>query len=345
MNDDRSEATRGAISEGEGERGGKGEHRVSVVMAESDQESGASNSARRSCDVHHHPRRSIGAGRRGSMWFDVVVTSDFELGDYLRSLRESTQPSTVGLGHRGRRRTPGLRREEVAMLAGVSVSWYTWLEQGRPIKASVEVLDALARVFGLDGAQRDHLVELAGHRTRPTGSPIGVDVPDWAQRLLDSIDPIPAYLLGPTWEYLGWNRAQAELFPPITTLAENERNLVWVLFALPEVRDLIVGWEHEARRSLAQFRADIAPWRDDPAVHDLVERLRRVSPEFDEWWDRHDVAGFETRIRRFNHPTLGVLGVEYQQLIPAGRSDLRVVMQLPIADASLDSGVSDPPTG
>lgn len=216
------------------------------------------------------------------------------------------------------------------MLAGVSVSWYTWLEQGRPIKASLDVLDALARVFALDDAERDHLVALAGHRLRHTGSPAGVDVPDWAERLLDSLDPIPAYLLGPTWEYLGWNHAQAELFPAIAALPPEERNLVWVMFAVEEVRSLIIDWEAEARRMLAQFRADITPWRDDPAVSELVERLRRVSREFDRWWELHDVSGFETRLRRFNHPRRGPLLFEYQQLIPAGRTDLRVVMQLPV---------------
>lgn len=260
------------------------------------------------------------------------MSSDLELGGFLRSLREATAPETVGLPAGGRRRTPGLRREEVAMLAGVSVSWYTWLEQGRPIKASVDVLDALARVFTLDDAARDHLVQLAGHRTRHTGSPIGADVPAWADRLLDSLDPIPAYLLGPTWEYLGWNAAQADLFPPLVDLPDDERNLVWVVFALDEVKALITDWEDEARRVLAQFRADITPWRDDPGVIDLVARLRSASTEFDEWWDRHDVSGFETRLRRFNHPVRGPLVFEYQQLIPAGRADLRVVMQLPVTD-------------
>ncbi|NLA36049.1 MAG: helix-turn-helix domain-containing protein [Actinobacteria bacterium] len=258
------------------------------------------------------------------------MNADPELGAFLRRRRESTKPAEVGLVDAGRRRTPGLRREEVAMLAGVSVSWYTWLEQGRPIKASIDVLDALARVFALDETERDHLIALAGHRLHHTGSPTGVDVPEWAERLLDSLDPIPAYLLGPTWEYLGWNRAQAELFPAMTALPDEERNLVWVMFAVAEVRSLIADWELEAHSMLTQFRADITPWRDDPAVVDLVDRLRRVSAEFDRWWEGHDVSGFQTRLRRFNHPTRGPLLFEYQQLIPAGRTDLRVVMQLPV---------------
>lgn len=229
------------------------------------------------------------------------------------------------------------------MLAGVSVSWYTWLEQGRPINVSVEVLDALARVLRLDPAGRDHLVELAGHSIRHTGSPQGADVPEWAERLLSSVDPAPAYLLGPTWEYLAWNEAQARLFPPMPALPDEERNLVWVVFGVPDTRDFIVDWETEAKRVLSQFRADITPWRDEPAVVDLVGRLRSVSTEFDEWWERHDVAAFETRLRRFNHPVDGHLTFEYQQLIPAGRTDLRVVVQLPIheTDDEPEGGADD----
>lgn len=259
-----------------------------------------------------------------------------DLGDFLRARRAAVQPADVGLPPGGRRRTPGLRREEVAMLAGVSVSWYTWMEQGRPINVSVEVLDALARVLQLDSAQRDHLVQLAGHAIRRTGNPLGSDVPEWAQRMLDGMDPAPAYLLGPTWEYLAWNASQAHLFPRIAELPPEERNLVWAVFALPETRTLIVDWPAEARRVLSQFRADIAPWRDEPAVVDLVARLRAASPEFDEWWVEHDVAGFETRLRRFDHPTDGPLTFEYQVLIPAGRPDLRFVVQLPVEDNGAD---------
>jgi len=257
-------------------------------------------------------------------------TSRIELGEYLRTRRAAVGPADVGLPDGGRRRTPGLRREEVAMLAGVSVSWYTWMEQGRPINVSLDVLDALARVLRLDPAQRDHLIALAGHSIRATGSPLGSDVPEWAERLLRSMDPAPAYLLGPTWEYLAWNESQARLFPPMLDLPPEERNLVWVVFALPETRELIVDWPTEARRVLSHFRADITPWRDEPAVVDLVARLRSASPEFDEWWDLHDVAAFETRLRRFNHPTEGRLTYEYQLLIPAGRTDLRFVVQLPV---------------
>ena len=231
------------------------------------------------------------------------------------------------------------------MLAGVSVSWYTWMEQGRTINVSVDVLDALARVLRLDRAERDHLVELAGHSIRRSTNAVGSDVPEWAERLLDGMEPAPAYLLGPTWEYLAWNAAQAHLFAPMVDLAPEERNLVWAMFAVPETRELIVDWPDEARRVLSQFRADVTPWLDEPAVVDLVARLRAVSTEFDQWWDRHDVAAFETRLRHFRHPTDGPLTFEYQQLIPAGRTDLRFVVQLPVRQPLPPDGLEFPHVG
>lgn len=258
-----------------------------------------------------------------------------DLSEFLRARRAAVSPEEVGLAAGGRRRTPGLRREEVALLAGVSVSWYTWLEQGRPINASVEVLDAVARVLRLDPVERDHLFELAGHPTHGVRATTGdVTVPEGLDALLDLLEPAPAYVLGPRWEYLAWNRAQARLYPALDTLPADERNLVWSVFARPEGRALIVDWEHESRRVLSQFRADITAHREDPATVALVERLRAASPEFDAWWPRHDVAGLTSRRRRFRGPDAAVLTFAYQVLIPAGSPDARLVVQLPADDAT-----------
>jgi transcriptional regulator with XRE-family HTH domain len=252
-----------------------------------------------------------------------------DLAEFLRARRAALTPEQVGLVPGPRRRTPGLRREEVALLAGVSVSWYTWLEQGRPINVSDDVLDSLARVLRLDPVERRYLAELAGRGLH--GAEVQpLAVPDWGPRLLAALEPAPAYLMGPTWDYLAWNDAMAHLFPPLMALAPDERNLVWVMFARPETRDLIIGWEDEARQVLSQFRAETTAIRDDPAVVSLVARLRDTSPEFAEWWGRHDVAGFHTRLRRFRHPTDGLLTFEYQQFVVAGEADLRLVVQLPV---------------
>jgi transcriptional regulator with XRE-family HTH domain len=253
-----------------------------------------------------------------------------DLGGFLRARRDALRPADVGLPPGGRRRTPGLRREEVALLAGVSVSWYTWLEQGRPVNASAEVLDALARVLRLDPVEHAHLHALAG-RARPPAPAPPADVPAAVRDMLAALEPHPAYVLGPAWDYLAWNPAHARLFPQLDALPAAERNLVWVVFTHPDARTLIADWEDEARRVLSQFRADTAPHRGAPAVTALVARLREASPEFRRWWPRHDVAGFATRRRRFRHPAAGELEFVHLQLTPDGAPGLRVVVHTPVA--------------
>ncbi|MGD9703984.1 MAG: helix-turn-helix transcriptional regulator [Acidimicrobiia bacterium] len=253
-----------------------------------------------------------------------------DLAEFLRVRRSALTPADVGLPTGGRRRTDGLRREEVAMLAGVSISWYTWLEQGRPINASRDVLDALARALRLDSVERDHLIALATrpqHRDLPPDEPT---VPVGIAALLIALEPAPAYVLGPRWDVRAWNRAEARLYPPFDSLAPDELNLVWVMFAEPSIRTLLGDWETEARRVLSLFRAETTPYRQDRDLVALVERLTEQSPEFAAWWPRHDVAAFEERVRTFHHPIAGTLTFRNEQLRPAGDPDLRVVVHLPI---------------
>lgn len=260
----------------------------------------------------------------------AAMTRRADLAEFLRARRAALAPADVDLPVVGRRRTQGLRREEVALLAGVSVSWYTWLEQGRPINASLDVLDALARALRLDAVEREHLIVLAGYPARLPISPGRDEVSGAITRLLEALEPAPAYVLGPRWDFLGWNRPFATLFPEVGTLPAEERNLVWVMFANASARELVGDWEQEARRVLSQFRAEIVPLRDDSAVVALVQRLQDSSAEFAQWWPRHDVGGFETRRRLFHHPAAGRLEFETQQLVPAGEPDLRIVVHLPI---------------
>jgi transcriptional regulator with XRE-family HTH domain len=260
-----------------------------------------------------------------------------DLAEFLRARRASLRPADVGLAPGTRRRTAGLRREEVALLAGVSVSWYTWLEQGRPVNASVDVLDALARALRLDAVERDHLLALAGHPHRRPVEPGHDRAPAALVHLLDALDPCPAYLLGPRWDLLAWNRSEERLYPKLSALPPEDRNLVWITFADADARSLIGGWEAEARRVLSQFRAETVPLRDDPAVAALIERLLEASEEFRSWWPRHDVGGFSAHVRTFHHPTVGRLTFEHQQVVAAGEPDLRVVVHLGIeGDDSCD---------
>jgi transcriptional regulator with XRE-family HTH domain len=254
-----------------------------------------------------------------------------ELAAFLRARREALTPEQVRLPRGRGRRTPGLRREEVALLAGVSVTWYTWLEQGRRINASTDVLRSIGRALRLDEAGQQHLLSLA----RPIGeAPPSItspdEVPSALRRLIESFEPAPAYVLGPHWEFAAWNAAQARLYPPIELLDGLERNLIWVLFAHEEVRRLIVDWDLHARQALAEFRAATTAVRHDETMAALVGALSERSPEFRAWWPEHDVAGFETRIRRFDHPRAGRLTFEYQQLTPSEWPGLRVVVQLAV---------------
>lgn len=251
-----------------------------------------------------------------------------ELAEFLRARREAIRPEQVGLPSSRGRRTPGLRREEVALLAGVSVTWYTWLEQGRRINASHDVLLAIGRALRLDDAGQDHLLALTEPGTADVEAP--TEAPSALVRLLDSLMPAPAYVLGPRWEFVAWNTAQARLYPRIEELDPPRRNLMWVLFADPDIRDLIIDWDIHSRQALAEFRSATSAIRHDTTMVGFIDLLCEESPEFAAWWPEHDVSGFETRLRRFQHPAAGELTFEYQQLTPVEWPNLRVVAQLSV---------------
>ena len=257
------------------------------------------------------------------------MTRRDELAAFLRARRDALAPSDVGLPDGRSRRTKGLRREEIAMLAGVSVTWYTWLEQGRPINASVDVLSALARALHLDDAERQHLLALAARAPREPIETVE-HAPDALVRLITSMEPAPAYVLGPRWEFLAWNRPQSLLYPMIDRLPDEERNLLWVVFAEPTARRLLTDWAGQARRIMAEYRSGTAALRNDAKVVEMIDRLIEVSPEFAEWWPQLDVAQFQTRLRRYSHPRAGELVFEYQQLTPSEWPTLRVACQLPV---------------
>jgi transcriptional regulator with XRE-family HTH domain len=251
-----------------------------------------------------------------------------ELAEFLRARREAIRPEQVGLPSGRGRRTPGLRREEIALLAGVSVTWYTWLEQGRRINASDDVLLAIGRAMRLDDAAQAHLLALAEPGTAVVEAP--TEAPSALVRLLDAVMPAPAYVLGPHWEFVAWNDAQERLYPRLSELEAPRCNLLWVLFADPDTRSLIVDWDIHARQALAEFRAATSALRHDPSMVELVDLLTDESDDFARWWPEHDVSDFETRLRRFVHPSAGELTFEYQQLTPAEWPNLRVVTQLPV---------------
>jgi len=254
------------------------------------------------------------------------------LAEFLRSRRAQLSPEDVGLASVGRRRTPGLRREEISQLSGVSVTWYTWLEQGREIKASSQVVRAIGRALRLDDAEMAHLTALAGHAP-PVDHPTKLrdGAPAAVQHLLDAIHPNPAFALSWLWDVVAWNDAYVALFPDIAEVAEEERNLLWLVFTRATVRELASDWEAEGRRLIAQFRAEAGPRQEDEACAALVTRLSEASAEFRGWWARHDVAHFASRERDFRHPVVGRLVLEHHKLALADDPRLHVVVYTPVA--------------
>jgi transcriptional regulator with XRE-family HTH domain len=254
-----------------------------------------------------------------------------QFGEFLRSRRERLTPSAVGLPDGFRRRTPGLRREEVALLARVGATWYTWLEQGRDVRPSAEVLAALADALRLDAAERRHLFVLNDRpppEPRPTG-PEQVEQP--LLRMLDSLTSQPAYVLGRRWDVLAWNRAAESLFGDYGKLDGDERNIMHIVFANKAHRKLLVDWREVASTALAMFRADSARYAGDPDFERLIGALMRVSPEFRELWPRQDVLWSLSSQKRIKHPVVGRMTFEYTSFAVTGSPDIKLIVYTPLA--------------
>lgn len=253
-----------------------------------------------------------------------------EFGDFLRSRRERLTPASVGLAEGFRRRTPGLRREEVALLAGVGTTWYTWLEQGRDVHPSTEVLSALADALKLDPAERRHLFILSD-RPPPESLPTGPErVEEPLRRMLDSLTAQPAYVLGRRWDVLAWNGAARALFGDYGSLQGDERNIMHMVFANQRHRRLLIDWEQLAPASLAMFRADSARYAGDPDFQRLIATLTEASPEFRNWWPQHDVQRPFAGHKRIRHPLAGRMTFEYTSLAVSDQQDMKLIVYTPL---------------
>jgi len=254
-----------------------------------------------------------------------------ELAAFLRTRRERISPVDVGLPPGPRRRTPGLRREEVAQLAGVGVTWYTWLEQGRPINVSVQVLEAVARTLRLDDSERAHLFTLAGVADA-AARPAQVCEPA-VRELVEALDPYPALLVSARYDILAWNRTETALMGDFSTLPAERRNLLWLLFTQPALQELLVE-ENDRAYIVARFRASMADHLAEPSWNELVDELCELSSEFADIWERHDVAAATSRTKRFLHPELGLVRFVSTSLLLSERPGVRLVASTPADDAS-----------
>lgn len=210
-----------------------------------------------------------------------------ELAAFLRAKREQLTPVDVGLPSGNRRRTPGLRREEVAALAGVGLTWYTWLEQGREIGVSAVFLDNLARVLKLDAAERRHLFLLAHERLPAEPGKTFCQVPQLVLRLMADLAPHPCYVLNLRWDVLAYNSPADQLFG-FQHYSPVERNLLWMIFTASQLQASLVDWEAQATQLLASFRRDYAHATKEADIQALISNLQKASPEFKQGWQQHD---------------------------------------------------------
>lgn len=259
--------------------------------------------------------------------------SRIELAEFLRSRRERLTPEEVGLPSGGRRRTPGLRREEVATLARVGLSWYTWLEQGREISVSSTFLDNLSRALKLDATERRHLYLLAQQRPPCEPGRTWCVVPPLIIRLIEDLDARPSYVLNLRWDVLAWNDAADRLFGFSEQTLER-RNLLWMLFTSKRLRQLLDPWESQAVQIFSSFRRDFVQGTQDADIVGLVKDLERVAPEFCDWWNRQDIHGPCQGIRYFRLDGIGQMVFEHTTLTVDVDRHLRLVYYAPQMDGA-----------
>jgi transcriptional regulator with XRE-family HTH domain len=248
------------------------------------------------------------------------------LGEFVRSARARMTTQRAGLPEGSRRRTPGLRREEVAQLCGISVTWYTWIEQGREVSVSPAVWARVASVLQLVRAERAYLFELAecADPAHPREDPAGSDAV--LEACVQAIGA-PAYVLDRCWNVLAYNAPMNALFDD-WLLRDAAPNLLRFIFLDPKARELVVSWEQRARRVVAEFRGDAGAHLDEPDVRELAEGLARDSALFAHWWTRHAVIEREGGLREFDHPRDGRLTFQQITFRLATHPELKLVMLL-----------------
>jgi len=250
------------------------------------------------------------------------------LGTYLRDRRAKLDPTAFGFPLK-RRRTPGLRREEVAQRANVSATWYTWLEQGRGGAPSADVLDRIARAMMLTDVEREHLFLLGLGRPPEARYHAPEGISPRLQRVLDTLEYSPAFIRTATWDVIAWNRAAAAVLTDYSTLPDGQRNVLRMMFHDSRVRAAQPNWQSVARYVVASFRADVARAGAARNVQSLVDELCATSPEFAAMWRDNDVQGHGDGVKVLHHPVAGPLSMEFSGFAVDGRPDLNMVIYNP----------------
>jgi transcriptional regulator with XRE-family HTH domain len=265
----------------------------------------------------------------------MSATNENLLGIYLKDRRAKLDPAAFGFTL-ARRRTPGLRREEVAQRANVSATWYTWLEQGRGGAPSADVLDRISHAMMLTDAEREHLFLLGLGRPPEVRYRAPQGITPRLQRLLDTLEHSPAFIRTATWDVIAWNRAAAAVLTDYATLPEGQRNVLRMMFRDSRVRALQPNWQSVARFVVASFRADVARAGATGNVQSLVDELCATSPEFAAMWRDNDVQAHGDGVKVLHHPTAGPISMEYSAFAVDGRPDLNMVVYNPATPADAD---------
>jgi transcriptional regulator with XRE-family HTH domain len=265
----------------------------------------------------------------------MPAANDNPLGTYLKDRRTKLDPAAFGI-ELTRRRTPGLRREEVAQRANVSATWYTWLEQGRGGAPSADVLERIARALMLTNIEREHLFLLGLGRPPDVRYQASEGVTPRLQRVLDALEFSPAVIKTATWDAGAWNRAAAATLTDYGALPPEQRNILRIVFCDPRVRAAQSDWERAARFVVGAFRVDVARAGATSQVADLVDELCRLSPEFEALWRDNDVRAHGEGVKHLRHPIAGPIAFEYSTFAVDGRPDLSLVIYNPATPADVE---------
>lgn len=256
-----------------------------------------------------------------------------ELGKFLKSRRSRLTPEQFGLPIGPRRKVPGLRREELAQIAGIGLTWYTWLEQGKNIQVSTQVLERLVTVMQLNAEERNHLYKLAlGQLPVEQTASIEESLIPIVQNFMNEYERCPAYVTDQRWDILLWNKAGERVFGDFEKMDKKERNAIWRCFASPAYRNLIGDWESHAKRLLAQFRSTSTSFVGEGWFKDLVAELMEISPEFRQWWLSYDISGTPIGKKKINHPRVGTMVMEHITFQVYDAPELKLTVYRPLEE-------------
>lgn len=256
-----------------------------------------------------------------------------ELADFLKTRRAKVLPSQIGLPVGTRRRTPGLRREEVAQLTGIGLTWYTWLEQARPIHVSASVIENLSKALLLNNEERIHLYRLANQPLPADISEYHTTVSPTLQQVLDSLTFCPALVMDHQFNVIAWNNAACVVFKAFDQSNIRERNLLWAMFTDAKNKQLFVNWEQYAKGLLGRFRSACGQYIEDSWFSQFVDDLSQESPEFRQWWPLHDIHNESEFYKNLNHPIAGLLDFQINNFEVSGNTGLKMIVHVPLPES------------